>query len=585
MKTCFYISLLLFSMLFVNVCAQDAAFVEAKKKLDQQRYRESKDAFEVIIRSASDKDYIEYAYYFGALAAYKSGDNFQAKEWLLTLTQEYAEWQQREEAFYLLGLLQMDDGQPEQGLQTFRRITQPAIKEDAHAIKKHFLKEQPLSRLRTLYVAFAQDKALGETLADRLFSEPTLSEADSKLLTDLKFKFVYTPEKTSASQASDNQNLGQTLKKSYTVGFFMPFQLSELNPSAPQRKNQFVYDLYEGMKIGAEQLLGENITINFVAFDTEKNVSTINRILADPELRHLDLIVGPAYSSETQPILAFARAHRIPIVNPFSKNSELLNHTELQYLTSPSYHTQGVQVSNYLINTLNKNKAYILYGSSKGDSALAASYKKNVELKGGTVAVFKKLGGGSRSYSDVQVALQELKPDPKKTLQAEKYTDENMGLSPVSDPNVHLAVFTDDPAVALSVISALQTKQLNLPLVITDEWLLMEQMNIAQIDSRDTYIISANYVDEDKQLVRDFNKIYSERTNIFPSIFAHLGYETMLYFGRALNKNGKNFINKLRSLPAESGALLHKLDYSTGNDNQYVPILKFVNGKLTLINP
>ncbi len=585
-KSVWFLSLVLLGLGLQQVQAQQSAFEDAKKLLDKQKYREAKEDFARLLNTGRNHDYMEYAYYFAALSAYKAGDHYEAREWLEILIQDFSEWPQKDEALYLLGLLQMDDGQTESGLQTFKRILKPAIKEDAHAVKRLFLQELALSKLKMLYVGFDQDKALGETLADKLYSNDNLSEADKKLLGDLKFRFVYTPQKIQAGTLTTDDAMLTTavMKKSYTVAFMMPFLLSELNPSIAIRKNQFVYDLYEGMKLGVEKLATEGITINLVAFDTEKSTDRVRKILADTKLRELDLIVGPAYQSEAPPIVAFAKQNNIQMVNPFSKSVDLLTNNTQQYLMSPSFYTQGIKVSDYMLDVVKKPNVYILYGSSKADSSLAHAYKQNVEQRGGSVSVFKRINSSGQSYTQAQNALADLKPDPKKTLKPSEFTPQNMGLSPSSNPNLHIAVFTDDPALSVSIMSALQTKRVNLPLVITDDWLFMEQMDLNQVENRDTYIISSQYVDSQKESVCNFNKDYTLRTNIIPSLFSHLGYETMLFFGRSLFRYGRNFPASFKTNGLLEGTMLEKIDFSAGRDNQFVPIMKFVEGKLIVIN-
>jgi hypothetical protein len=98
------------------------------------------------------------------------------------------------------------------------------------------------------------------------------------------------------------------------------------------------------------------------------------------------------------------------------------------------------------------------------------------------------------------------------------------------------------------------------------------------------YFIYPDFIDYNLEEVREFRENYKKSVNIIPSDFSFSGYDLINYFGNALAKYGTNFQKGLSSTGFTPGITVAGYDYSQGNSNAFVPLVKFEEGDLKVIN-
>lgn len=128
-------------------------------------------------------------------------------------------------------------------------------------------------------------------------------------------QIVSKEPETFKSQPDDEQPLVEKHHSSINIAVLMPFNLSENSDG----DDKFI-DFYRGCLIAVDSLKnnGADITIN--AYDIGTTKETLMGVLSKNELRKVDLIIGPAYSSQIQYVADFAGHNDIKTVIPFSNN-------------------------------------------------------------------------------------------------------------------------------------------------------------------------------------------------------------------------------------------------------------------------
>ncbi|MCQ2336777.1 MAG: LysM peptidoglycan-binding domain-containing protein [Paludibacteraceae bacterium] len=126
---------------------------------------------------------------------------------------------------------------------------------------------------------------------------------------------VFKEPETFQSQPDDEQFLVEKHHSSIKIAVLMPFNLSENSDD----DDKFI-DFYRGCLIAVDSLKnnGADITIN--AYDIGTTKETLMSVLSKNELSKVDLIIGPAYSSQIQYVADFAEHNKIKTVIPFSSN-------------------------------------------------------------------------------------------------------------------------------------------------------------------------------------------------------------------------------------------------------------------------
>jgi len=350
----------------------------------------------------------------------------------------------------------------------------------------------------------------------------------------------------------------------YDVAVLLPFQLEQpLSESA--HKNQFVTDMYAGMKLAQDSLQQQGIHLNLYAYDASADTLTVKRVLDMPELRQMDLVIGPIYKSTAKVAARFAAQNNINVINPLSQDAEMASNDHVLLFTS-SVATQAKQAATYAYQNFSPKTAVILYENTKDDTVFASNYRRQ----------FIKLGGKVKTYKKISSS--------QTTATAAAFN--GLNLQDVG----HLAVFSDKMTAAVNAVSLLQGKSVSLPLITYEDWLDINQISLSQLDNLEVYFISPKYVNKLNPVNNWFRQQYISKYNMPPSVYAYAGFEMLYYFGTMLQQYGPQFNQQLAASGIKNGVFYPGIGYTDQrnepqHDNQYVPITKLENLQLTVVNP
>lgn len=525
--------------------------------LDQQQY--AKAMAELLPITSASTPYAPEASYLYSLAALKSGKLTEAQRMLQQLKQQHPQWPSQEEASYLLANVLFEQGNHEQALAQLNDIRSSRITSDAEGLKRFYLSgladRATFERLLQLY---PDDKVLAQAFADKLLAG-WYRPQDRATLESIVSRHKLDRDRYLSANVMR--------KQAYSVAALMPFQLNQdLGQSA--RKNQFATDLYAGMKMAQDSLKRQGIHINLYAYDAGADTTAVKRILDTPELRQMDLIIGPVYKSSAKIAARFAAEHNVNVVNPLSQDLEVAGSNPNLFLFESSIATQAQQAATFAFNSFPTKTAIILFERDKDDTTYAFHYRQQFVKLGGKVKTYKKLNSSQGS--------------------ATATIFKNLNLDDVG----HLAVFSDKMTAAVNAISTLQARASTLPLMTYENWLGIGQITLRQLDNLEVYFVSPKYVDQLNPAVNRFKRKYAARYNMPPSIYAYAGFEMLYYFGTLLQNYGPRFNQALATDGLKSGVFYPGIGYAdkaarqeVKRDNQYIPITKLENLQLTVVNP
>ncbi len=526
------------------------SYTLGKKLLGSGNLRGARDAFQQVARESPNNAYYPHGVYLYSLTLLKSGDAIAARQALLAANAQFQSWPNADEAQLLLATtyFELNDGAAAQ--KTLAGIKNPAFKSPIAQLKQHYFAKFSLEKLKELYSANASDALLTEALYDKLLSQ-AVSPEDKTLFRSLQVKLG----KASASSA-----LPSALKGEYNVAVVLPFMKNELNPAENGRKYQFVLDLYEGMNFAKQDLAKLGIKINLFAYDTERNNGRIRALAEAGKWEGSDLIIGPLYPDNFLPIADFAKRNELTVVNPIGNDRELLAISPMVFLTEATPETQARRSASFALKMLGgyaNGAAYIYYSPTPEDSIMAHEYKQVYEQAKGRVAVFSRLSANmlARVNADLRQA----------------------------DSLSHVMICANQKPLATSMLSAVLNAKHKLPVLVPKNWLEMEGMDYAQLEAANVHFIYPGFVPDSPQ--RDqLDRAFVATNNMIPSRFVYEGYETLYFFGQQLKRHGTGFGKMLTGVGFVRGQVLPGFDFSTGRDNQFVPICRFNNGVLEIVN-
>lgn len=522
-----------------------------------------------------------YASYYYSIAAFRQKNFNQARLMLKQLISRYPDWQKMDDVSYLMAAVTMEMGQYEDALEAIQQIQNASYRTDTDKMEQAFLnKINDLGRLKQINRQYPDDRNVGLALIDLI--QRTATDKDDLELSDrLTNRFgvpgtITQPTSTTTTAtrpATTNQPSRPSRSKGYyNVAVLLPFRLDDFNSDRRQRSNQYVYDLYNGMKMAKARLQEEGITVNLFAYDLDNDANKALELINSPSFAQTDLIIGPLYIEPNRIASAYANQSNIPLLNPIATSSELVANQPMSFLAQPSLTHQAQKAAEQARNLTGLRRAAIYFGSSRKDSLLAVAYQSELKRQNYQIVDFRKLTGLAQGMAD---AMQF-----SGNATATRSTSAVANVTPITLGHVFLASSNEDDGTKL--LDALSRRKVNAPLIATATAFDFYTDATSTFTRRDLYLIYPDFIDSSREPVISFQEEYLARRNTIPSTFASEGYDMMLFFGRQLAKNGLRNRSTMRS--DSDDYLLSGFDYTQNNENQIVPIVKYEGGRFVKIN-
>lgn len=533
-----------------------------------------------------------YANYYYALAVFRQKNYSQSRLMLKQLTTRFPDWRKMDDAQYLLAAVLMETSQYEDGLTVLQRIGDPVIQSDGAKLEQNFIgRITDLNQLKQLNREFPSNRTVGLALIDLI--QRTTSDRDDLELSDrLTNRFgvpgrvvtrpstpvsVTTTTETPATRPAVPVNRPNRAKGYYNVAVMFPFRLDDFEARKRGRTNQYVYDLYDGIRMAKAKLQEEGITVNLFAYDVENDPNKTLELVNSPSFAQTDLIVGPLYVEPNRIASAYANQNSMVLVNPIATGSELVANQPMSFLAQPSVNRQAQKAAEQALSLPGVRRAAIYFGTSRKDSLLASAYQAELKRQNYQIVDFQKVSGPAQAMAD-----------------AMRFAGPTTAARPVSAPppappagitvsHVFFASSNDDDGPRM--LDALSRRRVSGPLIATAGAFDYYRNSASTFTRRNLYLLYPDFVDTAREPVGLFREEYATKRNTIPSVFAHEGYDLMLFFGRQMAKNGIPFRNRtnLRT-DLDDDYLLSGFDYSQTNENQVVPIVKYEGGRFTKIN-
>ena len=520
-----------------------------KNQLDQGNFAAALAQLEPLAQPTARFARAADAAYLAAVAETRLKQWPEAEQLLNLLRTEYPAYPNLPDALLLQGQVSFELEDFDTALKTLVLLPPDKLLPERESLKAAYLPriQDRSTWLRNLR-RYPTDATLGRAYADRLVLGGAYTEADRPQLDDLIARFGldrarYTPRPRPVS----------VKKSAYNVAVLLPFELAD--PSwQTQRKNQFVTDLYAGLRLAQDSLQRAGHPIQLFAYDTGADTLTLKQTLALPELAGMDLLIGPVYKSGAKLLGRYAREHQIICINPLSQDGGLVLDNPWHYLFAPSSATQGRAAAQFALTTFGAGRpGLVLYEDSKDDADFATAYKAAFEEQGGKISVLRRFN-----------------PDVDESLAAAFAGPELAGAS-------HVVVVSDNRRIGPYALRLVQQQPAaTRPGVLAPgSWLDNPRLDVSQLNGPTTYFIQPKYYDEQRLGFRRFRQLYLQRQHLPPSVFANQGFEMLLYFGSALVQYGPAFQPALSGAPQATGAIFEGECYPGGaHDNQVVPIVK-----------
>lgn len=586
-KSIKYYLLFICTLMVFQISAQvnyQSEYLSGKNYFRQANYQMAKNKFAKVLEMEDENPFYLYGSYFYAISAYQVNDVEDALEQLRRIRVTHPKWDKLDDVNVWYGHMLLDNADLFKGLEVLNEVKSADVKLIADKVKKsHLANYDSIPLLQKALELNPYDKILAKRLADVISKKPVV-DRPIELLEFLIDSF----ELNKADYDFVDEGTSQ-MKSSYNVAVLLPFMAEGLTTTQGNKANQFILDLYEGVKLAAEELNKNGSKIKLFSYDTKRDSDATQKILNSGELLEMDLIIGPLYPAPVELLKEYSILHRINMVNPLSTNSSIIGTNPYSFLLKSTPETRAKKAANFAKENFTTKRATIFYGSSEQDSIFAHTYKQYLEADSFKISWIKRVRSAEAS-TQIQRELTSVKGrkgsdgevQARRSVKVRIGEDETLFLS--KDSIGHIVVASTDNILISNILSAVDTRRDQITIIGMEDWLEIEQISFEQLERMGVIMIGQNYYDFSSEEVANFKLDYTEKYNRLPTQFSYDGYETMMVFGKKLITYGNYFQYGMYHEGLQDGNLYYGFDYTNANDNQFVPVLRLEELNLIMLN-
>lgn len=285
------------------------------------------------------------------------------------------------------------------------------------------------------------------------------------------------------------------------------------------KPNASYVEFYQGFLLGLDEVKKtSNGNTKLTVYNTSHDQLKVQQIVGSTMFEGTNLIVGPVYEDELNPVLQYAHKNSVPVVSPLANISAV--QSPALYQLSPAPEKKYEKIGNLLDGG---RDIYLIYASSN-DKEFEQEIIK--ELHGRPYAAynysftdqkstFKPRNAEARVIESIDDILKGEKPCLFIVL-ANAETDVDRILGTISSSKVAL---TDrsEPSAQYVVMG-------------TSRWGRFNNIDHTSYFNNNVVMISTYHAKRDSKAVRDFDSRYIEAYGALPSLYAYRGYDTAMIF-------------------------------------------------------
>ena len=372
--------------------------------------------------------------------------------------------------------------------------------------------------------------------------------------------------------------VGHHKKPLYKIALMISFYVEEnqeITQSALEKrkvypKSIFAIEFYQGVLLALDSLSDENTKFELILYDTKGQDSLqIVKILSKPELKDVDLIIGPLYASNFEKVANYARKNNIPIVSPVKQSNKILLGNEYVFKVVPSKLSSLNQIVKLVIDSFSTDNLLVVKSQNITDNTLTDGY-------------IKEYGAAVLSKNDTS------RFSPIKKVVVTR-SDEIVAHLKLNGNNVIFIPTTNSTFITnlfISLTSKLNSRDYSnckITLIGLEEWLQFESIDLEYFQTLNVHLSVNNFVDFENQLTKDVTDKYYKKFETFPTSNSFLGFDIASYFMTNLINNGVVYKPNSTNQLISTNFNFFKTGIESGYENTYTRLVKFDNYTLKIV--
>lgn len=177
-------------------------------------------------------------------------------------------------------------------------------------------------------------------------------------------------------------------KEENSVAILLPFFLDR-GPGYSEVVSKMATEFYMGAQMAIDSLKSLGFNAKVYVYDTENDSTKIAAILARPEFKTMDLIIGPLYKGNVTQVATWCKKNQVRMVCPGSVEMEVVKNNPMVYSCVASDQTLMRSLANYTYTYYKNDKLVLIKPTKPADSLLYEAFRDEYN------ALASK-GGGSK---------------------------------------------------------------------------------------------------------------------------------------------------------------------------------------------
>lgn len=357
-------------------------------------------------------------------------------------------------------------------------------------------------------------------------------------------------------------------KDSYTVGLLLPLKTSEaelfnldeavINKTGFPNTTSITYDVLEGIMMAKDSLNKKGSKIKIVLYEMlGKDSNVVEKNFTDEQLKELDLIIGPLYTSSFRNIASQASRLQIPIVNPVSQQNKILFENSSASKIYPSQNSIFEGLAEWIADSLQKCNVVLVNSGVLKDQAIIKNLKgilnetiKNKLLGIDSIIEVKGISGVKTNCTN---------------------TKKNILIVPSENE-----VFIVDFLTQLHSFSEKEKNQIQV--VGMKKWFHLDNLDVEYLNRFNVVYPSYGQVEFSHNNTKQFTELYRKKFNTDPSEYFYSSFDAGIYFLGNLQQYGTGFWRQLE-LYKQNGLMInfnfYRPNSSAGYENKGYQIWQY----------
>lgn len=367
---------------------------------------------------------------------------------------------------------------------------------------------------------------------------------------------------------------------------------------------------YEGFMIAADSVVSSrNMKLDLKVYDVDNDVKKADSAVVDPWLADADMIIGPFYLKPFNVVKQFASEHDIPIVNPITPRSEIVDNQPNVIKVKPSMEGQLAPLDSLIKNYYHANNIFIVREKEYSDTLIINKINEIAERNIDSCSyvannyILKVIKGHQKRWKYLKIEFEEsefltdnvaLAVDSLKRSLDDSTAFENRivninyerdSLNFVPDyassmRNNLFIVYGNDKVFANEIVNKV-TKLIEyypITVIMLPEWSKFDRLFNDNLMKMHAIYFDDKYIDYQSIRVESFICKFRDRYHTEPQEYAFQGFDIGWYFLNALRVFGDDMTTYL---PEYQIPLLHtdfkfqKKDDNSGYENVFWKVYQY----------